>query len=569
MLELSESLAGSLLDVQQLSKPVRLQSKLAVTFHPSRCRPIDFVPVIGEASRTYQPISRRSTTAADVSGLQSPHAAHAPQTVQNKRCPFVQAAQFKLKTDVDTRGCKPTGVTVSALGEIIIVDDINRKIKIFSSKGALVGQVAPTGDSALIDPWDITMTHYGNFVVTDKGSKSVKIFDREGDVVSEFGEHLLSPWGVCANSLGQLIVTDTAHRSVFIHDTIGNLRAEVSAPRDLIRFPEYVTNNQHDDIIVSDFRGNSVYVFNLLGQFLLCIKSWQPTGHVFESPCGVTCDDDDNIILADFENARVCEFTATGQFVQYALSKKNHIRGPQCVSSPRAAGSTAQQLVVVDGTNVKIFHRNRAVTLHDASSPSAPGHAGAIERVPSIKPVPAKRKDRPKCAAAATDVRAHNPAVPPRGKPPLHEKPAALRPGLQEKGKPPPERPSAQTTPSVNEPSSDEKVAQVDSKDEPESNRQAVVNTEPASSKIQDASQTEHNASNSNIAQSTTDATSKHSDLTESIRSTDDGTPAIASLQTLQTITRTDTFKNRADRKPLIDKIIKQLGFVDQPQEAS
>ena len=60
MLELSQSLAGSLLDVQQLSKPTRLQSKLAVTFHPSRCRPIDFVPVIGEASRTYQPISRRS-----------------------------------------------------------------------------------------------------------------------------------------------------------------------------------------------------------------------------------------------------------------------------------------------------------------------------------------------------------------------------------------------------------------------------------------------------------------------------------------------------------------------------
>ena len=210
------------------------------------------------------------------------------------------------------------------------------------------------------------------------------------------------------------------------------------------------------------------------------------------------------------------------------------------------------------------------MTLHDASSPSAPGHAGAIERVPSIKPVPAKRKDRPKgaAAAAATDVRAHNPAVPPRGKPPLHEKPAALRPGFQEKGRPPPERPSAQTTPSVNDPSSDEKVAQVDSKDEPESNRQAVVNTEPASSKIQDAPQTEHNASNSNIAQSI-ETTSKHSDLTESMRSTDDGTPAIASLQTLQTITRTDTFKNRADRKPLIDKIIKQLGFVDQPQEAS
>ena len=333
---------GANVEEIQASKPVRLDNRLQVNFSPAQCRPFDFLPLIGQASRSYDPIKRN---------VQTPQEAGLALTSSQQQVRALESCnEFRSRLNSDERGCKPTGVAMTSDGRIVVIDDHNRKVKVFAQSGELEREVCPRGEALPADPWDIAVTHYGNFVITDK-NKCVKILDQDGELVTSFGPHLRNPWGVCVNSRGHVIVTDVDHKSVFVHDSTGNLRFEIKSARHRLVFPEYVTTNSNDDVIVSDFYAHAIFVFGALGNFRFRIHSWFPTGSFFNHPCGVASDSRDHIFIADYENARVCEFTAHGHFVRYALTKTDFIRAPQClVCSPEGA-----TLVLVDGTEVKVF----------------------------------------------------------------------------------------------------------------------------------------------------------------------------------------------------------------------
>ena len=282
--------------------------------------------------------------------MQSPQDACVSLTSSTQHARALESrTEFRSRIDSDERGCKPTGVAMTSDGRIVVIDDHNRKVKVFSQEGDLEREVCPQGEALPADPWDIAVTLYGNFVITDKGN-SVKILDQDGELVTSFGVHLRNPWGVCVNSRGHVIVTDVDLKSVFVHESTGTLKFEIKSSRHHLVFPEYVTTNSNDDVIVSDFYAHAIFVFGALGDFRFRIHSWFPTGSYFNHPCGVTCDTSDRILIADYENARVCEFTAHGQFVRYALTKTDFIRAPQCLVCSQDGA-----LVLVDGTEIKVF----------------------------------------------------------------------------------------------------------------------------------------------------------------------------------------------------------------------
>jgi len=154
----------------------------------------------------------------------------------------VLLASFAARTSTDNKGCKPTGVAAAALCDdgsttlIAVVDDINKKVKVFDDAGQLQLEICPDGRQRLVDPWDVAVLRpvraskattqaafAGRYVVTDRGAKDVKVFDSSGEFVSSFGPHLSTPWGVCTNAARQVLVSDSTHRTVFVHDSAGVL----------------------------------------------------------------------------------------------------------------------------------------------------------------------------------------------------------------------------------------------------------------------------------------------------------------------------------------------------------
>jgi len=161
----------------------------------------------------------------------------------------VLLSSFPARTSTDSKGCKPTAVAVAPPSDehpdgtllIVVVDDINKKVKMFDDAGQLRLEICPEGRRRLVDPWDVAVLRpphpsaatihgsgmaagaSGRYVVSDRGAKDVKVFTASGEFLSSFGPHLSTPWGVCTNAARQLLVSDSGHRTVFVHDSAGIL----------------------------------------------------------------------------------------------------------------------------------------------------------------------------------------------------------------------------------------------------------------------------------------------------------------------------------------------------------
>ena len=259
---------------------------------------------------------------------------------------------FRAKTLTDGLGCKPSGLILSENDDIVLVDDINKKIKVYDALGVVRLELQPEGDQALIDPWDVTITYQGNLAVTDRGARCVKVFDCSGRFVHGFGPHLKSPWGIAANSRGHLIVTDILVKTVFVHDQDGRLLHPIDCKGhpNLFVCPEYVKVNHNDDVIVSDLSKHCITVFDAQGRFLFRYGARGNRIHEFSVPCGVAVDRTGHILVADYSNQRVHRLTRDGQFVQFILQPSHGLLTPQTL-----AVNSQGHLVVIDGTNVKTF----------------------------------------------------------------------------------------------------------------------------------------------------------------------------------------------------------------------
>jgi len=179
----------------------------------------------------------------------------------------VLLSSFTARTSTDSKGCKPTAVAVAPVDEdsggtvlVVVVDDINKKVKVFDDGGELQLEICPEGRRHLVDPWDVavlrqplrsTVTHgagSGRYVITDRGAKDVKVFSASGEFVSSFGPHLSTPWGVCTNAARQVLVSDSGHRTVFVHDSAGILLFNVET------FKHSVSGTRYHLQVTSDLR---------------------------------------------------------------------------------------------------------------------------------------------------------------------------------------------------------------------------------------------------------------------------------------------------------------------------
>lgn len=324
--------------------PPSIDTKLEIMHKPPKIDQGLLLPMFGRIVKKQIPVTQPNN---------NPRTDMIQEVRQRSKHATSITKSFNAKTDLDDKGCKPTALTLTPDDNIVLVDDINKKLKVFDSEGNFQYEIFPQGQYALIDPWDVAITKSGNLAVTDKGAHDVKIFTTNGNFVRSFGPHLRCPWGIAVNSKGHIIVTDPAAQCIFIHEGESGkvlFTLECGDQSSMFLCPEYVTTNLNDDIIISDFDRHCIMVFDSQGRFLYRYGTKGKAMHEFNVPCGLGTDKLGNIFVTDYSNQRLHLITLDGQFKCFALTREDSILTPQDV-----AVNSKGQLVVVDGTTIKIF----------------------------------------------------------------------------------------------------------------------------------------------------------------------------------------------------------------------
>eukprot|EP00908_Phaeocystis_cordata_P012807 Transcript_23800.p2 GENE.Transcript_23800~~Transcript_23800.p2 ORF type:complete len:671 (+),score=302.65 Transcript_23800:121-2013(+) len=213
----------------------------------------------------------------------------------------------------------PGGVAVGsdAGGDelIVVTDQGNGRVQIFDLEGQYLRQVGAPGsdDGRLIEPTGVAVTAAGDIVVADYQNHRVQIFDSQGAFVLKFGRHgsghgqFNHPSGIAIAPSGEIVVADYQNDrlQVFTQDGtfVRTLGSNGRGPGEFDR-PFDVTISSDGHILVTDYENHRVQILSEAGAFLKQFGSHGQAPGCFDSPGGVAMGPDGRVFVTDCGNGR-------------------------------------------------------------------------------------------------------------------------------------------------------------------------------------------------------------------------------------------------------------------------
>ncbi|XP_062872940.1 tripartite motif-containing protein 3 isoform X2 [Trichomycterus rosablanca] len=278
-------------------------------------------------------------------------------TTKKKENPIEDELIFRVGTRGRERGefSNLQGISTSANGRIVVADSNNQCIQVFSNDGQFKLRFGVRGRSPgqLQRPTGVTVDMNGDIIVADYDNRWITIFSSDGKFKSKIGAgKLMGPKGVAVDKNGHIIAADNKACCVFIFQSNGKLVTKFGAKGTSDRqfadkitastptepkltksgpsfSPHFVTVNNKNEIIVTDFHNHSVKVYNADGEFLFKFGSHGEGNGQFNAPTGVAVDSNGNIIVADWGNSRIQVFDSSGSFLSYINTSADPLYGPQ------------------------------------------------------------------------------------------------------------------------------------------------------------------------------------------------------------------------------------------------
>lgn len=272
-------------------------------------------------------------------------------TTKKKENPIEDELIYRVGTRGREKGefTNLQGISASSNGRVVVADSNNQCIQIFSNDGQFKMRFGVRGRSPgqLQRPTGVTVDMNGDIVVADYDNRWVSIFTSDGKFKNKIGAgRLMGPKGVAVDKNGHIITVDNKACCVFIFQSNGKLVtkfggrgtsdrqfAEKLGPNlnksGSVFSPHFVTVNNKNEIIVTDFHNHSVKVYSADGEFLFKFGSHGEGNGQFNAPTGVAVDANGNIIVADWGNSRIQVFDSTGSFLSYINTSADPLYGPQ------------------------------------------------------------------------------------------------------------------------------------------------------------------------------------------------------------------------------------------------
>ena len=220
--------------------------------------------------------------------------------------------------------CRATGIACLFGDHIVVGDNENRKVKIFTRLGNFVETVTnfkPTGLAVCSDIIAATDQMSLNLYSNDRTIKKKIALESTGSTYPLAG--LVNEYLITAN-------TKTATFQVF--DLRGERYADIVPAKGCkIRNPMFIATNSKGHIIVSDWLANALVIMDQSGNMLKEFKFKPGLGKVGWLPGCVCVDQFDNIFVSDFSRSRIVVLNPQGELM-HEFPTRDHLDRPRCIT---------------------------------------------------------------------------------------------------------------------------------------------------------------------------------------------------------------------------------------------
>ena len=313
----------------------------------SGARVVDLVatPSVAETASWY-------TTAIGGTALSS------AETLSNQSY-YVEQGQFESTVALGSGFNQPFGVTVDALGNILVADANNNAIKRMDASGNTI----VTLGSGFSNPSGVALDASGNIYVVDTFNNAIKRMDANGNNIVTIGSGFNLPHGIALDTEGNILIADTFNNAIKRMDADGNNVVTLGSGFNL---PYGVAVDASGNILVADASNNAIKRMDANGNNIVTL------GSGFFGPYGVAVDAEGNILVADTFNNAIKRMDTNGNNITILGSGFNQPFG----LTVDAAGN----ILVADAINNAIKRINLAtssnrVVVQVSLPPGPPGYA--------------------------------------------------------------------------------------------------------------------------------------------------------------------------------------------------
>ena len=234
----------------------------------------------------------------------------------------------------------PRSIRIDKNNCLYVTDPGNRLIQKFTADGEFLHQFAVNINGDKYCAFDMAVDEvkgniicpevYSGVVRYSSGNK-VLVFDVEGELQHEdtnnimyIGRH------IAMNNRGDMIISDFKANSISIQDKQGKLISEIKKPEISLNGPTFMCIQEDNSIILSDTGNRCIKILNSEGNFLYQIGSYGKKAGQMLHPSGVATDGE-NILVVDggLFNGCIQVFKLDGTFVSIIESKDDSLKEPR------------------------------------------------------------------------------------------------------------------------------------------------------------------------------------------------------------------------------------------------
>ena len=249
------------------------------------------------------------------------------------------------------------GIDIDRDGTMVILDRENKCVKLFDETGKFIREFgASSREHQLGCPYDVAILKNGDICVTDYDFEDIKIFTQYGEHISSIKGPLKYPRGITCMRDGRIAVVDCHHRNVSVIDPTDGKVIKVIGGKDnegheLFTDPYYVTTNQNNFLIITDWAAPNVKIFDQNFEQVTKYGTYGSRKDQLLQPYDVASDTFGYIFVADNQNHRIHLLAPDGKFIKFLVSKKDGLWHPMAIqTNPKG------HLVVTEALGkVKIF----------------------------------------------------------------------------------------------------------------------------------------------------------------------------------------------------------------------
>ncbi|UCD77936.1 MAG: NHL repeat-containing protein [Desulfobacterales bacterium] len=238
----------------------------------------------------------------------------------------IRLINVELLFEITDQLNQPSEVAVSNDGKIYVVDGVNNRIRIFSSRGAPVSSFGAegAGNGEFKYPLGIDIAGSGRIYVADSGNHRVQIFDRAGGFIAKINlpgtdRHPADPTDIAVDETSKrCYVVDNDNHRILVYDLsnfqlLDSYGTPGTGERNF-RYPFLIALDKQKYLYIVDVINTRVQVLNSDGLFVNFIGGWGVEKGEFFRPKGVAVDKNNRIYVSDSYMGVIQVFTELGEF---------------------------------------------------------------------------------------------------------------------------------------------------------------------------------------------------------------------------------------------------------------